>query len=235
MSGGGSSGPSYDPAALGKTLGGKLTTYANTPAPVFNKSLYTGMGSSTQSGLSSLLSGANPSGYSGAVGGALSDFGDVAAGKRFGMDDPGYATLRAKAGDDTLRDVNAMFTQSGRFGSGSHVGTATEALGNVYAGMDYNNYQQDIARQQQAAGMLPGLYSASQMPAQTALGVGQIQDADAMAARQGEFDQFNRTQNADYTRLLEMIGAFTGSQQNAGMREEVPWWQSVLGGIGQVL
>ena len=61
-------------------------------------------------------------------------------------DAPGYAALRAKAGDDTLRDVNAIFTSSGRFGSGSHVGNATESLGNVYAGMDMQNYENRLGR-----------------------------------------------------------------------------------------
>lgn len=230
MSGGGKGGSSnYDPAQLGKTLGNKLEGYANSPAPVFNKSMYPGLSSTTQGGLGALLSGADPDGYSGFVGGAMQDFGDVAAGNRFGMDDPGYQQLRAKAGEDTLKDVNSLFTQSGRFGSGSHVGTATESLGNVYAGMDYQNYQNDIARQTQAAGMLPGLYQAAQAPAMTQLQGGAITDADALATRQAEGDQFDRTQNADYNRLLEMLGAFSGSQQNAGMREQTPWWQSLLG------
>jgi hypothetical protein len=59
---------------------------------------------------------------------------------------PGYAQLRAKAGQDTLNDVNGIFTGSGRFGSGSHVGNATEELGNVYAGMDMQNYENRLAR-----------------------------------------------------------------------------------------
>lgn len=226
---GGSGDDSYDPAELGKTLGNKLTGYADSSAPVFNKNMYPGLSSLTQSGISSLSAGADPAGYSSAVSGAMSDFGDVAAGNRFGMDDPGYQQLRAKAGEDTLRDVNAIFSQSGRFGSGSHVDTATESLGNVYAGMDYQNHQNDIARQAQAAGMLPGLYQASQAPAMTQLQAGAITDADALAQRQGDADLFDRTENADYNRLLEMIGAFTGTQQNAGMQQEVPWWQSVLG------
>jgi len=61
-------------------------------------------------------------------------------------DAPGYAQLRAKAGQDTLRDVSGLFTSSGRFGSGSHVGNATEELGNVYAGMDMQNYENRLGR-----------------------------------------------------------------------------------------
>jgi hypothetical protein len=61
-------------------------------------------------------------------------------------DAPGYAALRAKAGQDTLRDINALTTASGRFGSGSHIGKATEELGNVYAGMDMQNYENRLGR-----------------------------------------------------------------------------------------
>jgi hypothetical protein len=183
MSGGGSSSSSYDPAQLGRTLGNKLESYVKTPVPVFNKELYTGQGATTQGALGSILGNANPGGFSGHINSAIGDFGDIASGKRFGMDDPGYAQLRSKLGSDTLRDVNAIFTGSGRFGSGSHVDTATSSLGNVLAGLDYGNFQNDQQRQFAAAGMLPQLYSASQMPGQTQLAVGQLQDADSLTAR----------------------------------------------------
>jgi hypothetical protein len=230
MSGGGSN--NYDPAKLGNTLGNKLTSYVNTPAPVFNKELYTGQGATTQGALGGILGNANPGGYSGHVNSAIGDFGDIAAGKRFGMDDPGYAQLRSKLGSDTLRDVNAIFTGSGRFGSGSHVDTATSSLGNVLAGLDYGNFQNDQQRQFGAASMLPQLYSASQMPGQTELAVGQLQDADSLAKRQSEFEHFDRTKNADYNRFKELLSAFTGSQEAAGMAEQPSFLQMLLGGIG---
>lgn len=230
--GGGGSSNNYDPAALGRSLGTKLQGFVNSPAPVFNQSQYPGMGATTQNALGSILGNADPGGYSGFINNAMGEFGDIASGNRFGMDDPGYAQLRAKLGDDTLKDVNSIFTQSGRFGSGSHVDTATSSLANALAGLDYGNYQNDIARQERAMAALPGLYSASQLPGQTQLAVGQLQDADALATRQGEMDLFDRTKNADYRRALEVLGAFTGSQDAAGLREEPDFFQLLLGGLG---
>jgi hypothetical protein len=94
---------------------------------------------------------------------------------------PGYAALRAKAGQDTLRDINALTTASGRFGSGSHIGTATEELGNVYAGMDMQNYENRLSRMlggnqalagigQTAMGNLSGAAAGMAGVGQTAMG-----------------------------------------------------------------
>lgn len=198
---------------------------------VFDQSLYPGVGGTTQQGWQTTLNAANNPAYSQGVGGAIGDFGDVAAGNRFGMNDPGYAQLRAKAGEDTLRDVNAIFTQSGRFGSGSHVNNATESLGNVYAGMDYQNYQNDIARQQAAAGMLPGLYQASLAPGMTQGAVGAAQDADALAARQAENDLFRRKADAPWDALSRGSSILSGSAGAGGSTtsQEIPWWAAAAG------
>lgn len=198
---------------------------------VFGQTLYPGLSSTTQGGLNSLVSGANPAGYQSSIGGAISDFGDVAAGNRFGTNDPGYQALRAKAGEDTLRDVNALFTGSGRFGSGSHVKNATESLGNVYAGMDYQNFQNDQARQMAAAGMLPQLQQAYQLPAQTQLQAGQIMDADALARRQAENDLFRRQSDAPWDTLAKGSSILAGTAPYGGQTQstEVPWWAAGLG------
>ncbi len=177
-----------------------------------------------------MLAGANPNGYAGYVGDAIGDFGNTAAGGKFGMNDPGYAVLRNKLQNDVLGATNSSFNNSGLFGSDSNQKAAASGLTEALGGLDYANYQNDIARQERAAGMMPGLYSASQQPAQTKLGVGQIQDADAQAALMAEADLFDRTKNADYNRFRQLLGDFTGSQQNAGMQEETPWWQSLLSG-----
>lgn len=272
---------------------------------------------------------------------------NVAQGGAFGMNDPGYAAMRDAISNDVMTDVSGLFNASGRFGGGSHVDRATRSLTSALAPMDYQNYQNDIARQERALGAIegqrqlgfsnragalsaqlgaagqqfgmgqqgfdnqagalgaalganqagfgmdqqgtanaqaaraaqqglaqsqfgmiqqgtdtranalasqlganqaqfgqqqqalanaggaaaaaPGFYQAQLLPGQTQTAVGQIQDANAAATRQGEYDLWDRTQNADYNRLLQMIGTFTGTQQNAGMQEEVPWWQQALG------
>lgn len=152
-------------STLTNLLGGLSNEYA--------KSTATGVNSTLDKGWEARLGAANDPDYARGVSGGTSELADIASGSRFGMNDPGYAALRAKAGDDTLRDVNSMFTASGRFGSGSHVGTATEALGNVNAGMDYQNYQNDQQRQMQAISALPGQFGAAQAPGDVWGAVGQ--------------------------------------------------------------
>ena len=170
----------------------------------------------TMSGWASQLTAAGNPDYARGVSGSTKELADIASGSRFGMNDPGYAALRAKAGDDTLRDVNSMFTASGRFGSGSHVGTATEALGNVNAGMDYQNFQNDQARQFQAISALPGAFAAGQAPGSVEASVGQQQQAAPWA---------NLAQASSI--LAGTAGA--GGTTNTMSQPAAPWWQQVLG------
>lgn len=177
----------------------------------------------------------NPA-YSSAMNGAISDFGDVAAGNRFGLNDPGYAALRAKVGDDTLTDVNSIFTSSGRFGSGSHVKNATSELGNVYAGMDYQNHQNDIARQQQAAQMMPGLLQGAALPGTMQGAIGAAQDADALATRQGANDLFRRQNDAPWDALSRSSSILSGTAGSGGTEtsQNIPWWAAAAG-IGSTI
>lgn len=229
-------------ATQNKLLGGLDTAFAQGVKP-FNKSLYPGVGETTQNSWAQTLGAAGNQDFASGIGGAISDFGDVAAGNRFGTDDPGYAALRAKAGEDTLRDVNGIFTGSGRFGSGSHVDTATESLGDVYAGLDYQNHQQDIARQQQALQLLPQAYQASLMPGAAAGAVGSAQDADALATRQGENDLFRRQNDTKWDALARASSIAAGTAGMGGTtttntQPSTPWWQ-VAGagalGLGSLL
>lgn len=229
---GGGGGPSYSPEQLGKTLGSRLEGFATSPAPVFGKSLYPGQGGTTQNALSQILGGADPSGYSGHVGGAIQRFGDMAAGNNIGVESPGYQAVRNNLKDDVLSGVNSIFAGSGRFGSGSHVDTATDSLTSALGGLDLAEHHRGEDQAAMAAGMMPGLYGAAQLPGQTQLAVGQLQDADQLAHRQAEFEQFDRTKNADYNRLLEILRSFTGTSEAPGMGESPDFFQTLLGGLG---
>lgn len=81
---------------------------------------------------------------------------DTALGNRFGTNDPGYAAVRQKLIDDTSREVNQTFTNSGRFGSGSHVDSLSSGLAGALGNLDYSNFQNDQARQLQALGAIEG-------------------------------------------------------------------------------
>ena len=217
--------PAVD-ATTTQLLTGLQNQYAS-GSKVFGQSLQPGAGDTTQQSWASMLGAANNPAYSAGVSGATADFADAAAGNQFGDNDAYYKQL----GDDTLRDVNSMFTSSGRFGSGSHVDTATTALGNV----NNANIAADRAWQMQAAGALPGLYSAGMAPASVMAGVGQAQDANALALRQGEADLFDRQNNSGWNDLARSTSilagnAGAGTQQSTQTQTQpaAPWWQAPL-------
>lgn len=203
----------YDPKQLGGTLGKQLTSAATDTS-----TLYKGMGTTTRNALDQMLAGSNPSGYSTYLDSAIGDMGEVAAGKRFGTNDPGYATIRKNVEDSALTSSLSAFNNSGLFGSDTNQRETGRGVASALAELDYGNLMNDQGRQERAIGMLPGMRDAALAPARTALEVGAAEDADASAVRTG-----------GYNRLLEVLGAFSGSQGNAGMKEEVPLWQQLLG------
>ena len=193
---------------------------------VFDKSLNPGAGDTTQRSWASMLTAADNPTYNAGIKGATADFADAAAGNQYGANDPYYKQL----GDDTLRDVNSMFTSSGRFGSGSHVNTAVSALGDV----NNANIAADRAWQSQAAGMLPEMYSAGMAPSGIQAGVGAAQDANSLALRQAENDLFRRQNDAGWSTLGQSTSilagnAGAGTQQQSTTTPTAPWWQQALG------
>lgn len=212
-------------AAADATLTKLATGLGNEYSP--GKSLFTAPGANTTGGQAASLSAASNPLYSAGINSAIGDFGDVAAGNRFGTNDPGYAALRSKLSNDVLTQTNQSFNNSGLFGSDSNQRAAGEGLGNALAGLDYGNYQQDIQRQQQAAGMLPGLFSAQQLPSSVQQSVGASQDAASAAQAAGP---------SDFLAKLSAIAAGTagaGGTTQTNTSPGTPWWQTALGaGIG---
>lgn len=205
---------------------------------VFDKSLNPGAGPTTQNSWSAMLNASNNPDYARGVSGATSDFANIAAGKRFGEADPGYAALRTNVANDTLRDVGSSFLTDGRFGSSVMGEAAGEGLGNALAGLDYQNHQSDIARQERAASMLPGLYSAGMAPSGVQAGVGAAQDANALAMRQAENDLFRRQNDSGWSTLGNASSilagtAGAGTQQQSTTTPTAPWWQTGLSLAGQ--
>lgn len=221
-------------ATQNKLLGGLDTAFDQGVKP-FSQSLYPGVGQTTQNAWQQTLGAAGNPDFASGIGGAMSDFGDVAAGNRFGMDDPGYARIRQGVIDDTMSNINSQFTNSGRFGGGSHVESLGEGVGNAVAGLDYSNFQSDVARQQQAAQMMPGLFQASLMPGATTGAVGSAQDADALATRQGENDLFRRQNDTKWDALARSSSIGAGTAGMGGMTTQntqpaTPWWQTAASG-----
>lgn len=207
--------------ALNATVNKLATGIGNAYQP--GASSYVAPSSTTTGGWANSLSAANNSDFSGGIAGALQTYGNRAAGNEIGQNDPGYAALRSKLADDTLTDVNSIFTGSGRFGSGSHVGTATSSLADSLAGLDYKQYSDSLNRQSEAANMLPQLFAAGQLPSSIQQSVGASMDADAAAKEGGIWDYLNRA-----------TGTVTGAAGAAGTSQTTstptaPLWQQLLG------
>lgn len=163
-------------------------------------------------GWASQLDAAKNPAYTAGVNGAMTDFADAAAGNQYGANDAAYAKLS----DNTMRDVNAMFTNSGRFGSGSHVETAVNALGDV----NNANIAADRAWQTQAASALPSMFAAGQAPGSVASSVGQQQQA----APWYNLGQASAIASGNYG-----AGGSTGTTTSPS----TPWWQTGLSLAGQ--
>lgn len=199
-----------DPATQrGKQLGGQLSKWINTPAPAPS--------AGTAGGIASLLSSANPAGYSQGIGGAISSFADTAAGKNIGVEAPGYRAVRDNLRSDIMGDVNASIGGSGRYGSNIHTDTLTDSLASNLGALDMAQYNAGQDRQVQAAQLLPQLQTASTQPGLTQLLAGGVQD---------------NANNADFNRFLQLLQANNASGETAGLKDEKPWWESAVSLLG---
>lgn len=202
-------------STLAKGLGALATPGATT---------YTAPGSTTTGGQAASLAAANNPLYSNAVNGAIGSFGNIAAGNQFGTNDPGYAALRNKLSNDVLTSTNQSFNNSGLFGSDSNQKAAASGLADSLGALDYSNFQNDQQRQAQAAGLLPGLFSAAQLPSSVQQSVGASQDAAANAQQNGQLDFLSRLTSAAAGNAASAGTTTTNTQPGT------PLWQSLLGG-----
>lgn len=217
---------------------------------VFDKSLYPGVSDTTRSGWSQGTNAANSligsggfnapqSGAMGRLGGINSGYADLAG--AYDQDAPGYSTLRSNLMDDAVKNVGAGFTSSGRFGGGSYVDTATKSAVDAVAPLDYTNFQNGINNRYRSldsqAGLQQSLFSMGQqglLNQQGALGtlgaIGSAQDADMLAARQGENDLFRRKNDAGWERLARSSAILGGTAPYGGTESStsVPWWAAGL-------
>lgn len=209
------------------TIGNQLNTQLNTGVKPYTQSMVPGLSSQTQAGVGALTNNPNNAAYGSSIGNTMNDFGAIASGQRFGMNDPGYAAMRENLIDDVTSSTNAAFNASGRFGGGSNVESLSRGLTSGLSAMDYANFQNDQQRQTQAAQMLPGLYSASNMPAAASLQAGQLMDQWNTAKAQDDARIFDATQNAGWNTLQRGGAIFGGTAPVSGTTttESQPWWK----------
>ena len=230
-----------------------LNNQMNSGVAVFNKSLYPGVSDTTRSGWTQGTNAANSligsggfnapqSGAMGALGGINRGYGDLAG--AYDQNAPGYATLRSNLMDDAVKNVGAGFVNSGRFGGGSYIDTATKSAVDAIAPLDYSNFQNSINNRYRSldsqAGLQQSLFSMGQqglLNQQGALGtlgaIGSAQDADLLAQRQGENDLFRRSNDAGWDALARGSSILAGTAPAGGTNSStsVPWWAALGGGL----
>lgn len=186
-------------------------------------SLYSAPGANTQAGWQGSLNAANNSDYAGGLAGALASYGNRAAGGELGMNDPGYAALRSKLADDVMTQTNTAFNSSGLFGSDANQKAASSGLADSLGALDYQQYNNSLNRQSEAANILPQLFSAAQLPASIQQSIGASQDADAAAKLRGGIDY----QSA----FASLLGQAAGASPTTTTTKEptAPLWQTLLG------
>lgn len=208
------SNPDVNPT-LSKLLQGVQSAYdANPMGSFYDKPLYAGMGATTNRALDEMLDGQRVAET--AFSNTFADMQHTAEGRKFGEAAPGYADLRRGIIDDVTTANLDAFNNSGMFGSDSNRESMSRGIGEALSGMDYNNYQNDIARQERAQAGLAGAYANTGLPVQRTLGVGQMRDADEQARLQAEYDRFSRGEGAQTDQLAKLSSILAGNAAVGG-------------------
>lgn len=186
------------------------------------KSLYQAPGANTTGGWAASLQAASDPNFSNGLAGALQSYGNRAAGNEIGINDPGYKAIRDQLQSDITSTANSSFNNSGLFGSDSNQRGLAQGLASGLGGLDYQQYNDSLSRQAEAANMLPGLFSAGQLPASIQQSVGASQDANAAAQAAGPTDYL-----AKLTGILNGTASASGTT-TTNSTPTAPLWQTLL-------
>lgn len=214
---GSSSSQSSSPAvrkAVDTLAGGVTAAYSP------GKSLYQDPSANTTQGWQASLNAANNPAYSGGLAGAITSYGNRAAGNEIGMNAPGYSALRNNLKSEINTDVNGTFNNSGLFGSDSNQKGLAQGLASGLGGLDYQQYNGSLSRQAEAANILPTLFQGAQLPAGIQQSVGAAQDAEAAAKAAGP---------TDYLAKLTGIAAGNAGAAGTTTNTQTPLWKLLLG------
>lgn len=107
-------------------------------------------------------------------------------------------------------------------------------------GQSFGMDQQGVNNAFAAQTMLPGLFSAAQLPAAAYGAIGAAEDADKQAALMGRYDLQQRQANARSDQLAKLSSILSGNAAASGSTTTAtnttpttPWWQTGLGlGLG---
>ena len=209
-------------------LSNTVTSIANgiNSAYTPGKSLYVAPGANTTQGWAGSLAAAQNPAFMQGLNGAMSSYANRAAGNELGMNDPGYASLRAKLGNDVMKQVNSSFNNSGLFGADSNMNSAASGLTDSLGALDYKQYGDSLARQTEAATMLPQLFSGMQLPSSIQQSIGASQDASKAAELAGPTDYLARLSS-----ILSGTAGASGSTTTTSQPTPALWQQILSLGL----
>lgn len=145
-----------------------------------------------------------------AVGNAAQQYGtNVLQGGYLGLN-PYQQQVNQSIYASTIPAVDAQFSLGGRYGSGAQSGTLGTAIANQIAPLEYQNYQQERANQQQMAGMAPSLGAQDWTDIQGLMGVGSAQDQLAQQQIGANVNEWNYNQNLAQNKLAQFAQLMGG-------------------------
>jgi len=229
-------------ATASKLAQGISQAYDRGPS-VFNESTFSPAGATTQDAWQKAITSANgmigSGGFTPAQQGIDKQYQDLYG--AYDQNAPGYDTLRTNAMNDAVKNVGAGFVNSGRFGGGSYIDTATKSAVDAIAPLDYANYQNGVNNKLGILGTRNALQQQGVSNLNNAVAglgaVGAASDANQQGILSGRYDLATRQGNAWNDLIAKLTSAAAGNAAGTGTTTTnsttspaTPWWQS-LGGM----
>jgi len=200
-----------------------------TQSPTYSN-LYAGQSAQTQQGVQEL--GA----YDPAASQASQQYLQDVLGGNYLNNNPYLDQTFNRAADQTQARLGSAYAGAGRSGSGAYYNASGDAYGNLANQIYGGNYQMERNRQQQAAGMAPGVDQGVLTGAQAQLTAGGINDADYQAYLNERERGANFGYNSAWDNLSRYLGAVSTATEPYGQQTQtVPYFQQgrgqgILGG-----
>lgn len=123
---------------------------------------------------------------------------------------------------DAIKQAQGGASMAGRYGSGVSADlqnraatTMSNTLANKYGDLAFQNYNQERARQEAAAGAAPALAAADYNDINQLLKSGQAMEGYEQKALDADINKFNFEQNLPYSKLSTYLGSVYGAPQGS--------------------
>jgi len=124
---------------------------------------------------------------------------------------PYFDQMVGSIGDAVRPGVDSQFAGAGRYGSGLHAGTMTDAIARQAAPLAYQNYATERGNQQAMVGAAPGLAATDYADAGMLAGVGAERQNMGQQQLSADIERFNFDQNVDRAKLADFMSLIQGN------------------------